>query len=328
MIKDTYSHNEPVADPKTLFDRQSYRQVGSWKVGSVGIGTAPMALFGTEEKQAIAVIHAALDAGVRLFDTAAVYTPDTASPGHSDRLVARARASWNGPRDEVLQVSKGGHRRVADGFEAGAFIVDGRPMSIRADAETSLAAMKVGQIDLYLLHMPDPNVPLADSFGTLLDLKREGKVRMVGLSNVTLEQIEEMSRLGRIDAVENQYSIMPICIMPHLPRTREEGRPVLEWCETNDVAFLAYSPLGSIGTAGRLGSIVPELSEVAVVHGVSSQQIALAWLLQQSEKLVPIVGSRRIETAVDSAKAMQVQLSPAELAHISSRLENPQVESR
>ena len=298
----------------------SYRRIGTRTVGSIGLGIAPMALFGTEESQAIATIHAALDSGIRLLDAAAVYTPNLTSTGHSDRLIARAVASWSGPRDEVVHVSKGGHRRVADGFGPDAFIIDGRPESIRSDLETSLRAMGAEKIDLYLLHMPDPAVPLADSTGALLDLKRQGKVRMIGLSNVTLEQVRQMSLLGRIDAVENQYSVRPICIMPQLPRTREECRPVLEWCEENDVAFLGYSPLGSLGTADKLGTLAPVLSTVAAHHHVSPQQVALAWLLSQSESLLPIVGCRRIESARDSAAASRLRLSSDEAAQIAAGL--------
>jgi aryl-alcohol dehydrogenase-like predicted oxidoreductase len=292
------------------------RRVGSQALGSVGLGLAPMAMLGIDEAQAIATIHAALDAGVRLLDAATVYTPSVSSPGHSDRLVARALAAWNGPRAEVIHVGKGGHRRVADGLTPSAFIIDGRPESIRADAETTLAAMGTEQIDLYLLHMPDPKVPLAESFGALLDLKREGKARMIGLSNVTLEQVQQVSRLGRIDAVENQYSILPICFSSQLPWTRDQSRPVLDWCESHDVAFLAYSPLGSVEAAGHLASRIPALADVAATHAVSAQRVALAWLLRQSDHLLTIVGCRRVETAVDSALAMQLVLSADEINRI------------
>lgn len=280
------------------------RQVGERVLGAVGLGTASMSLQGIASHTCNDTIHAALDVGVRLLDAAAAYTPDVASVGHSERLLAEAVAAWDGPRDEVLIVTKGGHRRVGDGPPPDAFIIDGRPEAIRKDAESSLAALGTERIDLYLLHWPDPNVPLADSFGTLHELRREGKVAMVGLSNVTVEQLNDALNVGPVDAVQNPFSVF-----------RQGSRPVLEWCETHDVAFLAYSPLGGVNDAARLNEL-PALRRLAAEREVSVQQVALAWLLHQSDHLMPIVGARRAGTAADSAEAMHLDLIASELSQL------------
>ena len=136
--------------------------------------------------RAFEVIHAALDAGVTLIDTADVYCLDDSEIGHNERLVAKALESWSGDRDRVIVATKGGVKRPSGRWE-----MDGRPEHLRAACERSLAALGVERIDLYQLHAPDPKVPLAESVGALADLQREGKIRWVGLSNVSVPQIRE-----------------------------------------------------------------------------------------------------------------------------------------
>lgn len=296
------------------------RRIGDRTVGSIALGTGLMAILNVPEPDAIRTIHAALDAGVRAIDSAAVYVPSVDAIGHSDRLIARAVASWDGPRDEVVHISKGGQRRIANGLDPSAFIIDGRPKSIREDVEASLKAMRTGHIDLYLLHTPDPAVPLTDSFGALVKLQREGKVRMIGLSNVHLAQIQEVSREGAVDAIENQYSVLPDYFQAGWPMTRQDSSEVLRWCETSGAAFLSYSPLGGGEQAGRIGDRLPAFGAVAIRRGVSAQRVALAWLLRQSDCLIAIAGCRRVQSAVDSARAMYLELSAAEIAELDTQL--------
>src|SRR5688572_25096274 len=182
------------------------------------------------EEQAIRVIHAALDAGVTLIDTADVYCLDNRDIGHNERLVARALASWPGDRDQVIVATKGGVTRPAGRWET-----DGRPQHLRAACERSLEALGVDRIDLYQLHAPDPKVPLAESVGALAVLQQEGKIRWVGLSNVSVPQIREAETVARVTSVQNRLN-------PFFREALAEG--VVSYCAERGMGFLAYSPTG------------------------------------------------------------------------------------
>jgi aryl-alcohol dehydrogenase-like predicted oxidoreductase len=178
------------------------RRLGGLPVGAVGLGEMPMSLAGRpDEARAIRTIHAALDAGVTLIDTADAYCRDGSEVGHGERLVARALAAWPGDRDRVLVATKGGHTR--EGREWG---LDGRPEHLRQACEASLRALGVDAIGLYQLHRPDPKVPFAESVGALAELKAAGKVRLVGLSNVSVDQIRQASELVEVASVQNEFS--------------------------------------------------------------------------------------------------------------------------
>lgn len=274
------------------------RVVAGQAVGAVGWGSASVALRGVPAEDVAATVHAGLDAGIRLLDAAAAYTPDLAHSGHSERLLTDAVASWNGPRDEVLIATKGGHRRVADGLTLDAFVPDGRPTSLREDVDASLAALGTECIGLYFLHWPDPAVPVAESVGALAELQTVGKIAHIGLSNVTLEQLDEATEVATVAAVQNRFS--PFA---------QESLPVVEWCEAHDAAFLAYSPLGGGRVAGSLGDQLPGLGDLADQLGVSPQRLVLAWLLQVSDRFLPIVGAGRVASIVDSALAMTLEMS-------------------
>ncbi|HEX9889892.1 MAG TPA: aldo/keto reductase [Nitriliruptorales bacterium] len=276
------------------------RTIGHRTIGAIGMGCAAMSLAGPTRDEALGVIHAALDAGVRMLDAAAAYTPDLASTGHNERLLSQAVRTWTGPREDVVIATKGGHRRVRDGLTLDAFQVCGRPDALRVDVEASLAALGSDRIELYYLHWPDPEVPIAESVGALEDLRREGKVGMVGLSNVTVEQLQQAVTAGRIDAVQNKFS-----------PTATDSRPVIEWCERNGATFVAYSPLG--GGAARVLEHAPAFGVVADARGLSVQRVVLAWELAQSHALVPIPGCRRIESVADSTAAMSLHLTVDEL---------------
>jgi aryl-alcohol dehydrogenase-like predicted oxidoreductase len=277
------------------------RRLGRLQVSAIGLGEMPMSLAGRpDEARSIRTIHAALDAGVTLIDTADAYCIDGSELGHGERLVAKALAAWAGDRDRVLVATKGGHTRP--GREWG---LDGRPEYLRRACEASLRALGVEAIGLYQLHRPDPKVPFAESVGALAELKEAGKVRLVGLSNVSVDQIRQARQLVQVASVQNEFS----------PRfRRSEGE--LAYCAAERIAFLPWSPLGGIGRGRDLGGRHRAFAEVAEAHGVSPQQVALAWQLAKAPVVIPIPGSSRPETIVDSAAATRLRLSDDELARL------------
>ena len=274
------------------------RRLGGLQVSAIGFGEMQLSLAGRpDEARAIGTIHAALDAGVTLIDTADAYCIDESEMGHGERLVAKALAAWSGDTDQVLVATKGGHTRPGGHWD-----VDGRPEYLRQACEASLRALGVDAIGLYQYHRPDPKVPFAESVGALAELKAAGKVRLVGLSNVSVDQISQARQLVEVASVQNEFS----------PRfRRSEGE--LAWCAANRIAFLPWSPLGGIGRGRDLGDRHRAFGEVAEAHGVSAQQVALAWELAKAPAVIPIPGSSRPETITDSAAAASLRLSDDEL---------------
>ena len=279
------------------------RRIGGTAVGAIGLGAMPMSLAGRpDEARSIRTIHAALDAGVTLIDTADAYCLGGSEVGHNERLVAKALASWPGGRSRVLvaTTTKGGHTRP--GREWG---LDGRPEYLRQACEASLRALGVETIGLYQFHRPDPKVPFAESVGALAELKAAGKVRLVGLSNVSVDQVRQARQLLEVASVQNEFS----------PRfRRSEGE--LAWCAAERIAFLPWSPLGGIGRGRDLGGRHRAFADVADRHGVSPQQVALAWELAKAPVVIPIPGATRPETITDSAAAATLQLSGEDLARL------------
>jgi len=277
------------------------RRLGGLQVSAIGLGEMPMSLAGRpDEAQSIRTIHAALDAGVTLIDTADAYCIDETEVGHGERLVAKALAARPGDRDRVVVAIKGGHTR-----EGGEWNLDGRPEHLRQACEASLRALGVEAIGLYQFHRPDPKVPFAESVGTMAELKDAGKVRLVGLSNVSVDQIRQARQLVQVASVQNEFS----------PRfRRSEGE--LAFCAAEGIAFLPWSPLGGIGRGRELGGRHRAFGEVAEAHGVSAQQVALAWQLAKAPAVIPIPGSSRPETITDSAAAAGLRLSDDELARL------------
>jgi len=273
-------------------------------VSAVGYGGMHLSIQDRPiEAQAIRVIHAALDAGVTLIDTADVYCLDNQDIGHNERLVARALESWQGDRDQVIVATKGGVTRPAGRWET-----DGRPQHLRAACERSLEALGVDQIDLYQLHAPDPKVPLAESVGALAELQQEGKIRWVGLSNVSVPQIWEAEAVVRVSSVQNRLN----------PFFREAlGEGVVAYCAERGMGFLAYSPTGG----GRLNHKLPGhpvLQPMAARLGVTPHALVLAWVLARSPAVIVIPSARTMEHAVDSAGAAELALSEADLSEITA----------
>ncbi|MEV0975811.1 aldo/keto reductase [Streptomyces sp. NPDC049915] len=287
------------------------RQLGALKVSAIGLGAMPLSLEGRpDEARAVATVHAALDAGVTLIDTADSYHLPGAAPGHNELLVARALAAYGGDTSDVLVATKGGRGRPADG----SWTVDGSPRHLKSAAEASLRRLGVEVIALYQLHKPDPAVPFAESVGALRELLDEGKIRLAGISNVTAEQIRQARAIlgERLVSVQNRYS----------PAVRD-SEPELRLCTELGLAFLPWSPLGGIARSSldgpsrlEAGERFAAFHEVAREQGVSPQQVCLAWLLARSPSVVPIPGASRPRTIRDSAAAAELALSDEELTRL------------
>lgn len=280
------------------------RQLDGVALFPIGLGCMPLSAHGKpDEPQAIRTIHAALDAGVNLLDTADAYALGEADFGANERLVARALRDVP-DADRPLVATKAGHTRPGDGWE-----LDGSPAYLRSACEASLRALEVERIDLLQLHRPDPDTPFAESVGALRDLRDEGKVRCVGLSNVTVAQLEEAEAIVEVAAVQNQLSL-------GYPEPIEKGEVAA--CAERGIAFLAWSPLGGMSAAATAGegAAAGVAAQIAEARGVSPQRVALAWLLSLSPTVVPIPGARRPETILDSIGAAELKLTDDELARI------------
>ncbi|MFJ7960377.1 aldo/keto reductase [Streptomyces sp. NPDC096319] len=285
----------------------SHRMLGDVRVGAIGFGTMPLSIEGRpDEARAVATVHAALDAGVTLLDTADSYHPPGGTPGEGELLVARALASYGGRTDDVLVATKGGRGRTPDG----GWTVDGRPEHLRRAAEGSARRLGGDAIGLYQLHKPDPAVPYAESLGAVRELLDAGTVRLAGISNVDAAQIRlAREALGdRLVSVQNRYS----------PAVRD-SEAELRLCAELGLAFLPWSPLGGISRSSLDGTSAQEedpqfgaFHRVARARGVSPQRVALAWLLSRSDTVLPIPGASRPETVRDSAGAASLTLTEAE----------------
>ncbi|MEV5968990.1 aldo/keto reductase [Streptomyces sp. NPDC051921] len=287
------------------------RTLGDTAVSAIGLGAMPLSIEGhPDEARALATVHASLDSGVTLLDTADSYHPPGGETGANERLVARALATYGGDRDAVLVATKGGRGRSADG----GWTVDGRPEHLRRAAEASARRLGVTAIGLYQLHKPDPAVPYAESLGAVRELLDAGTIRMAGVSNVDRGQILQAREIlgDRLVSVQNRYS----------PAVRD-AEPELRLCAELGLAFLPWSPLGGISRSSLdgAGAVEPDarlgaFHRVAGARGVTPQQIALAWLLARPGHVLPIPGASRPETARDSARAAELVLTEAELRQL------------
>jgi len=279
-----------------------YRRIGNVKVSAIGLGAMPLSLPGRPDRErAIATIHAALDAGITLIDTADAYTTDADGPGHNELLVAEA---LQGRTEEVLVATKGG-LLYRDG---GPWDRNGTPAHLKAAARESRARLGVEAIGLYQFHRPDPGVPYEESIGAIRELLDEGVIRMAGISNATIAQIALADRVlgGRLVSVQNQFS-------PAYRSSRNE----LDYCIDHEIAFLPWSPLGGIGRGDEVFAAGSVFTDVAVELDVSPQRVALAWELSLGHCVVPIPGASRSETITDSADAAELELSGNQKARLS-----------
>ncbi|MFD8733316.1 aldo/keto reductase [Streptomyces sp. NPDC059618] len=288
-----------------------YRTIAHTTVGAIGLGAMPLSIeHRPDETRAIATIHAALEAGVTLIDTADSYHWHAGEAGHNELLIARALARYGGDVSGVLVATKGGRGRPGDGT----WTVTATPEHLKHAAEASAERLAVDAIGLYQLHKPDPAVPWAESVGALRELLDAGTIRAAGISNVTTAQIHEAHAIlgDGLVSVQNRYS----------PAARD-SEAQLRLSTRLGLAFLPWSPLGGISRSSLDGPSGPTSAgttfhRVADDHGVSPQQVALAWLLARSPAVIPVPGAGRPASAVDSARAADLELSAQELTRLDS----------
>ena len=276
------------------------------KTTAIGLGGMPLSLSDRPDRaQAIEVIHAALDGGMRLIDTADVYCKDNDDIGHNEVLIAEALESWSGSRDDVLVCTKGGLTRPD-----GAWRTEGHPEHLKAACEKSLRSLGIECIDVYQLHAVDDDVPLADSVGALAELREKGKIRHVGLSNVSRKQLDKARDIVPIVSVQNRCN-------PFDLRSFDNG--VVARCEELGLAFLPYSPVGGSRGKGKVGDDLV-LTSVGEAHDASPYEVALVWLLSTSETMFPIPGASRVQSAKSSARALDLELTSDDIARIDDHL--------
>lgn len=254
---------------------------GAMRITGEGIWGEPK-----DHDNAVAVLQKAVELGVNFFDTADAYGPEV-----SENLIREALR----PYDGLLIATKGGMTRSGPGQWA----VDGRPEHIREACEGSLQRLGVEQIELYQFHRPDPRVPFDESLQAFIDLKEQDKVKHIGLSNVTADQLRAALNMTEIVSVQNNYNV-----------TNRESEDVLKLCEENGIAFIPYFPVG-----GNTGGFTQEVMEtIAKKHDATVQQVALAWLLQHSPNMLPIPGTSSIDHLEENVAATGVELDEEDIA--------------
>jgi pyridoxine 4-dehydrogenase len=241
------------------------------------------------------LLQRAITLGINFIDTAEAY-----GPGHNEDIIADALHPYS---DRLVIATKGGiHKPAPDSIQT-----DGSPESLRRGVEGSLRRLKRDRLDLYQLHRPDPKVPFAESIKTLAKLQQAGKIRHIGVSNVTLDQLQEAMAITPIASVQNRFSL--------LNRTHEE---LLNYCTTNDIAFIAYGPLEAhpLRQGSPLVQAEGVLQQIAATHNANPTQIALAWLLHRAPNMLLIPGTTTIAHLEDNMNAAALQLTDSELTQL------------
>ena len=254
---------------------------GAMRVTGRGIWGEP-----PDEGQATATLRRVVDLGVNFIDTADSYGPEV-----SERLIAEALYPYP---DDLVIATKGGLVRPGPGR----WEPDGRPGHLREACEGRLRRLRLDQIPLYQFHRPDPRVPLADSLGALVQLKDEGKIRHIGVSNVSEAQLRAAQQLTPVVSVQNRYNAAD-----------RKSEQLVDLCELEQIAFLPWAPI-------QQADGNPAVAEAARRHGASPQQIVLAWLLARSPQMLPIPGTGSPEHAEANVAAAAIELTPDEVAAI------------
>jgi aryl-alcohol dehydrogenase-like predicted oxidoreductase len=314
-------HASP-ASPRTSFPQRNLGRNGL-KVSALGLGCMGMSEFygSTDEAEAIATLHRALDAGMTFLDTADVY-----GNGRNEELIGRALKDR---RSEFTLATKFGNVRDAEGRWLG---VNGHPDYIVKSCETSLKRLGFNTIDLYYQHRVDPDVPIEDTVGAMAQLVKQGKVRYIGLSEAGVQTLRRAVKVHPIAALQTEFSLW----------CRDPEAEILATCRELGIGFVAYSPLGRGFLTGKIRSvndlesndfrrnnprfqgenfdrnfaIVDRLSQIAAEKNCTPAQLALAWLLAKGEDIVPIAGTRRRKYLDENIGALQVTLTPADVARI------------
>lgn len=287
------------------------RRLGDRQVSAIGLGCMPLSTSEMldHRDRAVATVHAALDAGITLLDTANIYAPSWDSVGHNEALVAEALRTYTGPADlaTVLVATKGGITRSA-GEQWGR---DASPDAMLRAAEASARELGVSIIDLYQFHRHDPSMTYTDQLRSLAGVREAGLARLLGLSNVTLAELDlALEMIGGPDddgivSVQNEYS----------PRYRADS-DVLDRCTELGIAFLPWSPLGGASQAHEVGSHYAVFAEVGAEVGASAQEVVLAWHRQMSPVVIAIPGASRPTTVASIVRSLDVHLSDEQFARL------------
>lgn len=298
------------------------RALGPWEVSAMGLGCMPLSAMSPNRMEilndpegAVAVIHAALDAGITLIDTADIYAPSWDTFGHNERLVGAAFNSWNGSseaKNKVVIATKGGITRGPKESWGQESSLD---YLLRA-VEASALRLGVNQIKLWQHHRLDPKMVFEDQFENVLALLERGLIERIGVSNYNAEQLRRAIKLGGtpdqggVISVQNQFS----------PKYRHEP-DVMQVCEEFGIAYLPWSPFGGIGRADALGAgEYGAFREVGLTLGVSAYATAIAWLLQTSPTVIPIPGATKLSSVNDSLIGLTVSLTDEEMSLLNSSL--------
>ena len=244
-----------------------------------------------------ALLHHAVELGVNFIDTAEAY-----GPGHNEAIIADALYPYAA---NLVIATKGGiHKPAPDNIQA-----DGRSESLRRGVEGSLQRLKRDQIDLYQLHRPDPKVPFAESIQALAQLQQEGKIRHIGVSNITLAQLKEAQAIAHIASVQNRFSLID-----------RSHQAILEYTASQNIAFIPYGSLGAhpLKRGAPLAQADGVLAQIATSHSVTPTQVALAWLLQLAPNIVLIPGTTMIAHLEDNVSAISLRLSVSEITQLNT----------
>lgn len=307
--------------------KQTQLGSSSLKINRLGLGCMGMSEFygESDDKKSIETLHSAIDLGVNFFDTADMY-----GSGHNEELIGKAFAGkWN----QVVLATKFGIIRDEKGGFPG---IDCSPAHIKNACEASLKRLNTEVIDLYYAHRVDPNVPIEETVGAMKDLVDAGKVRFIGLSEASSEDLQKASRETTITALQTEYSMW----------SRDVEEDILATCRELNIAFVAYSPLGRGFLTGAITSresleegdfrlhgprfqedtleknkaFLQLIENIGKEKGITSAQVALAWVLNQGDDTFPIPGTRKVSRLEENLAALEVDFSEVELADIRANL--------
>jgi aryl-alcohol dehydrogenase-like predicted oxidoreductase len=253
---------------------------GAMRLTGPGIFGPPL-----DREECRRVLRRAIELGVNFIDTA-----DSYGPAVSEEIIAETLHPY--PPHLVIATKGGFERPGPDVWKT-----NGRPEHLRAACDGSLRRLRVERVDLYQLHRIDPDVPEADQFGVLAELRAAGKIRLAGLSEVSVDQIERARQVVPIASVQNRYNVVD-----------RRWEDVVDYCESHGIAFIPWYPLG----AGKIGE-VPQLARLAAEHHVTVMQLALAWLLARSPMMLPIPGTSKVKHLEENMAAASIMLTTSEL---------------